>query len=68
MQVQKEQLLFCILLVFSMGLLIASNFHKGSVLPEKCPNPSKCCQKVTVPHPNASPWNLLTEGMLHIAV
>lgn len=68
MQIQKELLLFCTLLVLSLGLLVAVDLNKtpGSSS-KKCKNPSKCCRKVAVPHPNATPWNFLTESMLHIA-
>ena len=67
MQVKKEMLLFCTLLVLSLGLLVASDLRTG-VSKEKCLNPSKCCRQIPIVHPNATPWNLLTEGMLHIAV
>lgn len=68
MQIKKELLLFCTLLVLSLGLLVASDLNKTPASPaKKCKTHSKCCRKVAVPHPNATPWNFLTEGMLHIA-
>ena len=68
MQIHKEMLLFCTLLVLSLGLLIASNLKKIPDPPaENSHNCSKCCHKEVISHSNATPWNILTEGMLHIA-
>jgi len=71
MQIKKGLLLFCILLVLSLGLLIAAD-RKKTCIPspaplKECKLPLNCCQSTT-PHPNITPWNFFTEGLLHIAV
>jgi hypothetical protein len=64
MQIRKELFLFCILLLFSIGLLVAANTELDPSKP--CANNSKDC-KSTVPDSGVSPWMFLTEGFLRIA-
>ncbi|MEJ7627661.1 MAG: hypothetical protein WKF35_12415 [Ferruginibacter sp.] len=60
MQVKKELLLFCTILILSITLLIAAGVNKSPLTPvKKCSKPSQCCHKPDEPHPNATPWNLL---------
>ncbi len=68
MQAKKELLLFTIILLISIGLLVASGNNKQEKIPaRKCETPLKCCHKSPAKHPDATPWNMLTEGVLHFA-
>ncbi len=65
MQIQKEIVLFCSLLTLFLGVLAAANLPPSP--DKKCKKQSGCIRKTGTPHPNATPWNFITEGMLHIA-
>ena len=66
MNINKALLLFCGLLAFSISLLLASAIkHKPISGCENIKSYQKCCNKEEADL-NATPWNLLIEGMLHI--
>jgi hypothetical protein len=68
MRIRKELLLFCALLVLSFALLVGVGQAKTpDPAIQRCKGPSKCCQETSRPQPQISPWNFITEGVLHIA-
>ena len=67
MQVHKEILLFCGLLILSISLLVASGVEKPISQPSPCTQPVKCCQQSPKPVKPVMPWNYITDGLLHIS-
>jgi hypothetical protein len=68
MQIRKEIMLFCCLLLLSISLLVASA-GDPSVPPAKdsrCDKRVNCCRK---PQPvnHESPWNFLSHGLFHLS-
>jgi hypothetical protein len=62
MQPKKAIFLFYTLLLISAGVLIAAD-----QVPTQDKAPMKCCKKYT-PNKATSPWNFITEGILHFSV
>ncbi len=62
MQLKKEILLFYILLIVSVGVIIAADKEQSQKLPVKKPG-LKCCN-LPKPSPSAAPLNTITEGIL----
>jgi hypothetical protein len=68
MQIKKELLLFCLLILFSAGLLIASNIsEKSESCTESPAKPLNCCQDKGKSKA-VSPWYFITGGILHLSV
>lgn len=69
MQIKKEILLFCLLIVLSVSLLVAADV--SSKKNECLPGPAKsteCCCKEPVKSKTESPWNFITGGVLHLSI
>ena len=68
MQIKKEILLFFTLVLLCITLIMAADFSTKSS--ENCTVPGKsstnCCKNYTQPNNSISPWNFITQGILHL--
>jgi hypothetical protein len=67
MQIKKEILLFCLILLFSLALLAAARLSKPTPPAKTCPQPLQSC-KLLPDQNNTTPWNMLTERMTHFQI
>ncbi len=69
MQIKKEILLFFALLTMCITLIMAADYSKESPITtkEQASCPSKCHTNLQN-NINASPWNFITQGILHLNV
>jgi len=68
MQIKKEILLFFSLVLLCITLITAADFTKDSVVScDPKANPEQnCCKTEPQKGVNASPWNFITQGILHL--
>ena len=68
MQIKKEILLFFTLVLLCITLIMAADYSTKPL--EKCTGPGKsptnCCKNYTQPANSISPWNFITQGILHL--
>ncbi len=68
MQIRKEILLFLSLVLLCITLIMAADFSAKPAV--KCDMPgaptSPCCKNYIKNSSNISPWNFITEGILHL--
>jgi hypothetical protein len=68
MQIKKEILLFFSLVLLCITLLMAADTFKET--PQKCDPAAvpgnNCCKIYKEENADASPWNFITRGILHL--
>ena len=67
MQIKKEGLLFCGLVVISIGLLIMPNFYGSFSGDSKSEIKSLNCCQCKAKIKTQSPWNFITERFLNLS-
>ncbi|MEO8771470.1 MAG: hypothetical protein ABI402_15345 [Ferruginibacter sp.] len=68
MQVKKEILLFCALIVLSISLLIAATPSSNSDCTVVKGKKLNCCCQEKTKDKAESPWNFITSGIFHFSV
>jgi len=67
MQIKKEILLFFSLVLLCITLIMAADYSKETTgnctVPGSSPN--NCCKNYQKNNSNTSPWNFITQGILH---
>lgn len=68
MQIKKELVLFFMLVLISISLLLATDIStaESACVPNKN-EPATCCNKLPE-NKVESPWNFITQGILHLSV
>lgn len=70
MQIRKEILLFSALVLLCITLILAADAYREPIV--KCqeisPAWENCCKTYMQNNSNTSPWNFITQGILHLAV
>lgn len=70
MQIKKEILLFFTLVILCITLIMAADFSKKTT--ENCSvssnSPTICCKTGKQNSSNTSPWNFITQGVLHYTI
>ena len=69
MQIKKEVLTLCTLILICATLIIAVGFSKDAInsCTEKAPAGKTCCQNKQQ-NSNTSPWNFITQSIFHLSV
>ncbi|MEP7164895.1 MAG: hypothetical protein ABI741_09375 [Ferruginibacter sp.] len=69
MQIKKEILLFFTLVLLCITLLMAADYSTKT--PANCsmigPSTPGCCKNYIKNNSNTSPWNFITQGILHLS-
>lgn len=70
MQIKKEILLFFTLVILCITLIMAADLSKKTT--ENCSvpgnSPAICCKNAPINNSNISPWNFITQGVLHFTI
>jgi len=69
MQIKKEILLFFTLILLCITLIMAADISKENTVDPKNPEtcPSNCCKNYIRNDTDTSPWNFITQGLLHFS-
>jgi len=65
MKIKKEILLFFILVILSITLIMAADLSNNT--PKNCTEPSGSCNNYIKNNNYTSPWNFITQGILHFS-